>query len=206
MQVSELVRTTSVPRGGDLARGGLSPGQGTTADDAVLTIRLMIFFELIDIDRNVLLFTVFVTGEISGASEDPCRHSGRRHHEPDDPGRGQPGQHPPRSIPSAERGLRRGGRVGRPVRRRVARRPRTVAALRVGGGAHHGLHRIAEGAGEFSLPDKQRFYRMATRSATETSAIVDILARRGHAPADQTTPIQDLIIRVVSMLTKLAAK
>lgn len=65
---------------------------------------------------------------------------------------------------------------------------------------------IAEGAGEFSLPDKQRFYRMAKRSATETSAIVDILARRGHAPADQTTPIQDLIVRVVSMLTKLAAK
>jgi four helix bundle protein len=65
---------------------------------------------------------------------------------------------------------------------------------------------IAEGAGEFSLPDKQRFYRMAKRSATETSAIVDILARRGHAAADQTRPIQDLIIRVVSMLTKLAAK
>ena len=30
---------------------------------------------------------------------------------------------------------------------------------------------IAEGAGEFSLPDKQRFYRIAKRSATETSAM-----------------------------------
>jgi len=30
---------------------------------------------------------------------------------------------------------------------------------------------VAEGAGEFSLPDKQRFYRMAKRSATETSSV-----------------------------------
>jgi four helix bundle protein len=65
---------------------------------------------------------------------------------------------------------------------------------------------IAEGAGEFSLPDKQRFYRMAKRSATETSAIIDIIGRRGQAAADQLQPIQDLIIRVVSMLTKLAAR
>jgi four helix bundle protein len=65
---------------------------------------------------------------------------------------------------------------------------------------------IAEGAGEFSLPDKQRFYRMAKRSATETAAIIDILARRGQAPAEQLHPIQDTIIRVVSMLTKLAAR
>ena len=68
---------------------------------------------------------------------------------------------------------------------------------------------IAEGAGEFSLPDKQRFCRMAKRSATETSAIVDILARRGQASPDQLQPIQpiqDLIIRVVSMLTKLASR
>lgn len=65
---------------------------------------------------------------------------------------------------------------------------------------------IAEGAGEFSLPDKQRFYRMAKRSATETSAIVDILDRRGQAPADQLQPIQELIVRIVSMLTKLAAR
>jgi four helix bundle protein len=65
---------------------------------------------------------------------------------------------------------------------------------------------IAEGAGEFSLPDKQRFYRMAKRSATETSAIIDIVGRRGQATAEQLQPIQELIIRVVSMLTKLAAK
>lgn len=65
---------------------------------------------------------------------------------------------------------------------------------------------IAEGAGEFSAADKQRFYRMAKRSATESSAIVDILGRRKQAAADQLQPIHDLIVRVVSMLTKLAAR
>ena len=65
---------------------------------------------------------------------------------------------------------------------------------------------IAEGAGEFSLADKQPFYRMAKRSATETSAILDIIARRGQAPAERLTSSQDLIIRIVSMLTKLASR
>jgi hypothetical protein len=53
---------------------------------------------------------------------------------------------------------------------------------------------------------RRRRRRVQKRSATETCAIVDILERRGQAPADQLQPIQDLIIRVVSMLTKLAAK
>jgi hypothetical protein len=47
---------------------------------------------------------------------------------------------------------------------------------------------------------------MAKRSATETSAIIDILDRRREVPADRLQPIQDLVIRVVSMLTKLASK
>ena len=33
---------------------------------------------------------------------------------------------------------------------------------------------IAEGAGEFSRKDKARFYRMARRSASECSAVLDI--------------------------------
>jgi len=47
---------------------------------------------------------------------------------------------------------------------------------------------------------------MAKRSATETSAIIDILGRRGQASVEQLQPIQDLIVRVVSMLTKLASR
>lgn len=59
---------------------------------------------------------------------------------------------------------------------------------------------IAEGAGEFSLPDKQRFYRIARRSATETAAILDILERRQVATVDAP---RELIVRIVSMLTRL---
>ena len=65
---------------------------------------------------------------------------------------------------------------------------------------------IAEGAGEFSLADKQRFYRMAKRSATETSAILDIIGRRRHAPADLLARAQELIVPVVAILTKLATR
>lgn len=65
---------------------------------------------------------------------------------------------------------------------------------------------IAEGAGEFSLPDKQRFYRMARRSATETAAILDILERRNTVAVDVIQAARDLIVRVVSMLARLASK
>ena len=36
---------------------------------------------------------------------------------------------------------------------------------------------VAEGAGEFARNEKARFYRMALRSTTECSAILDILVR-----------------------------
>lgn len=65
---------------------------------------------------------------------------------------------------------------------------------------------IAEGAGEFSLPDKQRFYRMARRSATETAAILDILERRKAVTVEIVQAARDLIVRVVSMLARLASK
>jgi four helix bundle protein len=65
---------------------------------------------------------------------------------------------------------------------------------------------IAEGAGEFSLPDKQRFYRMARRSATESAAILDILERRKAVTVEVVQAARDLIVRVVSMLARLASK
>ncbi len=37
------------------------------------------------------------------------------------------------------------------------------------------LLNIAEGSGEFSPPDKQRFYRMARRSAVDCAAALDLL-------------------------------
>jgi len=64
---------------------------------------------------------------------------------------------------------------------------------------------IAEGAGEFSKDEKQRFYRMARRSATETAAILDVLERRQAVAATVIQPARDLIVRVVSMLVRLAS-
>jgi four helix bundle protein len=65
---------------------------------------------------------------------------------------------------------------------------------------------IAEGAGEFSPPEKQRFYRMARRSAIETAAILDILERRRSLPIEALQPARDLVVRIVSMLVRLASK
>lgn len=64
---------------------------------------------------------------------------------------------------------------------------------------------IAEGAGEFSKDEKQRFYRMARRSATETAAILDILDRRNAVAAAMIEPARELLVRVVSMLARLAS-
>ena len=63
---------------------------------------------------------------------------------------------------------------------------------------------IAEGAGEFSRIEKRRFYRMARRSATETAAILDIIARRKAAPIASLQHAQTLVVRVVAMLARLA--
>jgi four helix bundle protein len=65
---------------------------------------------------------------------------------------------------------------------------------------------LAEGAGEFSPRDKARFYRMARRSAVESTAIlVDIVAQRRHAPADKLSRAQQLLVAIVSMLVRLIA-
>ena len=63
---------------------------------------------------------------------------------------------------------------------------------------------IAEGAGEFSKDEKQRFYRMARRSATETAAILDILDRRKAVDVVAIKSARELLVRVVSMLARLA--
>lgn len=63
---------------------------------------------------------------------------------------------------------------------------------------------IAEGAGEFSPPEKARFYRMAKRSATESAAVLDVV-RRLELGADSVLDRgRELLLRIVSMLTKMA--
>ena len=97
----------------------------------------------------------------------------------------------------------------------VALAHRILAALPVG---HAGLGdqlrraatsialNIAEGAGEFSKPDKARFYRFyrfARRSATECAAALDVAVRLELATAAQCEPGREILFRIVSMLTKL---
>jgi four helix bundle protein len=65
---------------------------------------------------------------------------------------------------------------------------------------------IAEGAGEFSVPDKIRVYRMARRSATECAAILDVLARLAAGEPAHIGNGRDLLLRVVSMLTRMAQR
>ncbi len=62
---------------------------------------------------------------------------------------------------------------------------------------------IAEGAGEFSLRDKKRFYRMALRSATECAAIFDVCRRIKLSEEPLLNAGRDLLFRIVSMLTRL---
>ena len=63
----------------------------------------------------------------------------------------------------------------------------------------------AEGAGEFSKDEKQRFYRIARRSATETAAVIDILERRKAVPAEPLHAARELLVRVISILARLAS-
>jgi four helix bundle protein len=65
------------------------------------------------------------------------------------------------------------------------------------------LLNIAEGAGEFSVNEKIRFYRMARRSATECASILDICMRLNLINEDVNLVSRNLLLRIVSMLTKL---
>jgi four helix bundle protein len=63
---------------------------------------------------------------------------------------------------------------------------------------------LAEGAGEFSGPDKARFFRMSRRSATECAAILDMLEARRLLDPAQHAQLKELLQRLVAMLTGLA--
>ena len=63
---------------------------------------------------------------------------------------------------------------------------------------------IAEGAGEYSGSEKNRFYRMAKRSATECAGILDICQRLRLVDAARHERGRELLLRIVAMLTKMA--
>ena len=65
---------------------------------------------------------------------------------------------------------------------------------------------IAEGAGRRSPADKGRFYSMARGSATECSAVVDLLGARNLVDDRLRERARALLVRIVQMLSRLVAR
>jgi len=65
---------------------------------------------------------------------------------------------------------------------------------------------IAEGAGEFSPPDKARFYRIALRSATECGSLLDTCQNLKLCNADALYEARVLLDRVIGMTTRLVQR
>jgi four helix bundle protein len=65
---------------------------------------------------------------------------------------------------------------------------------------------IAEGAGEYAIVEKARFYRMAKRSATECAGVLDVCQRLRLIEEDRYMKGRKLLIGIVSMLIKMAQK
>lgn len=65
---------------------------------------------------------------------------------------------------------------------------------------------LAEGAGEFSAPDKAHFYRMALRSASECGALLDACANLRLSDAQAVEEARELLSRVVAMTTRLVKR
>lgn len=63
---------------------------------------------------------------------------------------------------------------------------------------------IAEGAGEYSINEKIRFYRMAKRSATECAGIFDVLKQLQLIEESIYFKGRELLLRIVSMLIKMS--
>src|SRR5688572_32246309 len=63
---------------------------------------------------------------------------------------------------------------------------------------------IAEGAGKLSKLDKRRNYMTARGSATESAALLDVCYRLRLLEEKQLSSGKDLVVRIVSMLVKLA--
>jgi four helix bundle protein len=65
---------------------------------------------------------------------------------------------------------------------------------------------IAEGSGKGTMKDREarRFYAIARGSALECAAIVDALAALRFVPADEASGANELLERIVSMLTRMA--
>ena len=62
---------------------------------------------------------------------------------------------------------------------------------------------VAEGSGEFTAAEKNRFFRIAKRSATESAAALDCLVDAAATTEDHIAPGKELLFRIVCMLVRL---
>ena len=65
---------------------------------------------------------------------------------------------------------------------------------------------LAEGAGKVSKADKRRYYLTARGSATESAALLDVYSRLRLIGEAEYRTGKAMIVRVVSMLIKLAMR
>ena len=65
---------------------------------------------------------------------------------------------------------------------------------------------IAEGSGRFSIDDKRRFYRIASGSAMECAAALELLQSRSILSDLGYQARRDLLIRIVQMLYRLCGQ
>jgi len=65
---------------------------------------------------------------------------------------------------------------------------------------------IAEGNGKRSIPDRVRFLEVARGSAFECAACLDVLAVRRTVARQTVNDGKELLVRVVSTITKLIAR
>lgn len=63
---------------------------------------------------------------------------------------------------------------------------------------------LAEGAGKLSKPDKRRYYLTARGSATESAALLDVCLRLKLLDEAGHKTGKEMVVRIVSMLIRLA--
>jgi four helix bundle protein len=65
---------------------------------------------------------------------------------------------------------------------------------------------IAEGCGKMPSADRGRYLQIASGSARECGAILDILSQCGVIEADTLRTGKDMLVRIVAMLTRMIAR
>jgi four helix bundle protein len=65
---------------------------------------------------------------------------------------------------------------------------------------------VAEGAGEYAVDEKVRFYRIAKRSATECAGILEVCQKLQLIDGQRYSKGRELLIRLVSLLIKMAQR